>query len=53
MYFLRTDTMHGLYTYLEKNPGRQPVRFNGRSHGEGSSRFCQGCSVTVREVPGR
>jgi predicted ATPase len=35
MYFLRADTMHGLYTYLEENPGRQPERFHELSHGEG------------------
>jgi predicted ATPase len=35
MYFLRADTMHGLYTYLEENPGRRPERFHDLSHGEG------------------
>jgi predicted ATPase len=35
MYFLRADTMHGLYTYLEENPGRRPERFHELSHGEG------------------
>jgi predicted ATPase len=34
-YFLRADTMHGLYSYLEDNPGRQPERFRELSHGEG------------------
>jgi len=34
-YFLRADTMHGLYTYLEANPGRRPERFHQLSHGEG------------------
>jgi predicted ATPase len=34
-YFLRADTMHGQYTYLEDNPGRQPERFHELSHGEG------------------
>lgn len=34
-YFLRADTMHGLYTYLEANPGRRPERFRTLSHGEG------------------
>jgi predicted ATPase len=34
-YFLRADTMHGLYTYLEDNPGRRPERFHELSHGEG------------------
>lgn len=34
-YFLRADTMHGLYSYLEDNPGRQRERFHELSHGEG------------------
>ena len=34
-YFLRADTMHGLYTYLENNPGRREERFHELSHGEG------------------
>jgi predicted ATPase len=34
-YFLRADTMHGLYTYLEENPGRRLERFHDLSHGEG------------------
>ena len=35
-YFLRADTMHGLYTYLEANPNpRRPERFHELSHGEG------------------
>jgi predicted ATPase len=34
-YFLRADTMHSLYTYLEDNPGRRPERFHELSHGEG------------------
>jgi predicted ATPase len=34
-YFLRADTMHGLYTYLEDHPGRRPERFHQLSHGEG------------------
>jgi len=34
-YFLRADTMHGLYSYLEENPGRRPERFHELSHGEG------------------
>ena len=34
-YFLRADTMHSLYTYLEQNPGRSRERFHERSHGEG------------------
>lgn len=34
-YFLRADTMHSLYTYLEQNPGRTRERFHELSHGEG------------------
>jgi len=34
-YFLRADTMHTLYSYLEANPGRQPERLHELSHGEG------------------
>jgi predicted ATPase len=33
-YFLRAETMHGLYTYLEDNPGRQNEPFHRMSHGE-------------------
>jgi predicted ATPase len=34
-YFLRADTMHSLYTYLEDNPGRRAERLHELSHGEG------------------
>jgi predicted ATPase len=36
-YFLRADTMHGLYSYLEDNPSPSgpPERFHELSHGEG------------------
>ena len=34
-YFLRADTMHTLYSYLEDNPGRRPERLHEVSHGEG------------------
>jgi predicted ATPase len=35
-YFLRADTTHSLYTYLEDHPGpRRPERFHQLSHGEG------------------
>jgi predicted ATPase len=36
-YFLRADTMHSLYSYLEDNPNprRPPERFHELSHGEG------------------
>jgi predicted ATPase len=33
-YFLRAETMHGFFTYLEQNPGPDPVVFHERSHGE-------------------
>lgn len=37
-YFLRAETMHGLYTFLEENPGlpsqRPDIAFHGLSHGE-------------------
>lgn len=34
-YFLRADTMHSLYTYLEDNSGRRQERLHQLSHGEG------------------
>jgi predicted ATPase len=34
-YFLRADTMHSLYTYLEQNPGKSMDRFHELSHGQG------------------
>jgi predicted ATPase len=34
-YFLRADTMHSLYTYLEDNPGGRDQRYHELSHGEG------------------
>lgn len=34
-FFLRAETMHGFYTYLESNPGRVPEdAFHEMSHGE-------------------
>jgi predicted ATPase len=35
-YFLRAETMHGFFTYLEENPNpyREDIRFHERSHGE-------------------
>lgn len=33
-YFLRAETMHGFFTYLEKNPGPRDVAFHEMSHGE-------------------
>lgn len=36
-YFLRAETMHGFFTYLEQNPstsGRQDIPFHDMSHGE-------------------
>lgn len=34
-YFLRAETMHGLYTYLENLPGSPDHDLHERSHGEG------------------
>lgn len=34
-YFLRAETMHGLYTYLEDLPGSPDHHLHERSHGEG------------------
>jgi predicted ATPase len=34
-YFLRADTMHQMYSYLEDNPGRSRDGFHQMSHGEG------------------
>jgi predicted ATPase len=34
-YFLRADTMHQLYSYLEDNPGARYEPFHQMSHGEG------------------
>ncbi|WP_305785256.1 AAA family ATPase [Symbioplanes lichenis] len=34
-YFLRAETMHGLYTYLEGLPGSPDADLHERSHGEG------------------
>lgn len=34
-YFLRDETLHGLYTYLENNPGGGDPRYHELSHGEG------------------
>lgn len=34
-FFLRAETMHGFYTYLEQNPGQRPEpQFHEMSHGE-------------------
>lgn len=35
-YFLRAETMHGLFTYLEQNPGKEgrEPKFHEMSHGE-------------------
>ena len=34
-YFIRADTTHGLYTYLEENPGLREPTYHHLSHGEG------------------
>ena len=48
-YFLRAETMHGLYSYLEDHPGKEPdPDFHRLSHGEsfmamlGTRRFLRG-----------
>jgi predicted ATPase len=33
-FFLRAETMHGWYTFLEQNPGKRDPRFHEMSHGE-------------------
>lgn len=33
-YFLRAETMHGFFSYLERNPGYNDVTFHELSHGE-------------------
>lgn len=33
-FFLRAETMHGFYSYLEEHPGRDDPRFHELSHGE-------------------
>lgn len=33
-YFLRAETMNGLLTWLEQNPGRDDPAFHERSHGQ-------------------
>jgi predicted ATPase len=33
-FFLRAETMHGFYTYLEDNPSSRDPRFHEMSHGE-------------------
>jgi len=33
-YFLRAETMHGLYTYLEDHPGRSETLLHEMNHGE-------------------
>ncbi len=33
-FFLRAETMHGFYSYLEANPGGDDPRFHEMSHGE-------------------
>jgi len=33
-YFIRAETLHGLFSYLEDNPGRADLRYHQLSHGE-------------------
>lgn len=34
-YFVRAETLHGLNSYLQENPGHEDAGFHQRSHGEG------------------
>jgi predicted ATPase len=54
-FFLRAETMHGFYTYLEENPGAAEPAFHEMSHGESflevlSSRF-RGPGLYVLDEP--
>ena len=54
-YFLRAETMHGFYTYLEQNPGGSEPNFHEMSHGESFlelvvDRFC-GPGLWVLDEP--
>ena len=55
-YFLRAETMHGFYTYLEQHPGSRPEPvFHERSHGESfidlvTSRF-RGAGLWILDEP--
>lgn len=61
-YFIRAETMHGLFTYLEDNPpppGADEAEFHTLSHGEsflamlGSRRFTTpACSCSTSPKPG-
>ena len=33
-YFIRAETLHGLFSYLEDNPGQSDLRYHRMSHGE-------------------
>ena len=48
-YFLRAETMHGFYTYLESNPAREgrEARFHELSHGES---FLEVLRIAVRRL---
>lgn len=55
-YFVRAETMHGLFTYLEDNPGRNREDFHERSHGESfldllTSRRFRGAGFFVLDEP--
>jgi predicted ATPase len=55
-YFLRAETTHGLYTYLESLPGKNPdLDLHERSHGEGFltllERKFQGYGIYLMDEP--
>jgi len=57
-FFLRAETMHGYYTYLENNPGPYDPKFHELSHGEGflevlRSRFDSPGLYCLDGLPGR
>ena len=37
-YFIRAETLHGLFSYLEDNPGRKDLPYHRMSHGESAAR---------------
>lgn len=48
-YFVRAETMHGLLTYLEQNPGEDPA-YHERSHGQA---FSELLDVKLTHMVGR
>ncbi len=55
-YFVRAETLHGLNSYLQRNPGSADAGFHDRSHGEGfldllGSRRFRGPGLFVFDEP--